>query len=205
MESTQQCHTAWVWHGWICSCLWSCAYSWIGVSAAYLSANKNLGVVGKLTIQSIFSIYTSLSNIRKNTRSHLIHLAVLVLSLNLNPMESIDKLMLHSAPAGSPRLRTGDCGSIRLDTLMQRSASKLGTHRALGLDARSSPLERVVPLKACPNRLMASNPVQELTRYVCVGLIKCWKPSLLEIFLRCGAQGSSPPARSNWHCLLKAP
>lgn len=55
------------------------------MSAAYLPTNKSFDVVGKLTIQSIFSTYTSFSDIRKNTRSHLIHFAVLVLSLNLNP------------------------------------------------------------------------------------------------------------------------
>ena len=41
-----------------------------------------------------------------------------------------------------------------------------------------SSFERVVLRKACPDRLMASNPVQELTRYVCVGLIKYWGFSL---------------------------
>ena len=55
------------------------------MSAAYLSTNKSLDVVGKLTIQSIFSTYTSFSDIRKNTHSHLPHFAVVVLSLNLNP------------------------------------------------------------------------------------------------------------------------
>ena len=63
--------------------------------------------------------------------------------------------------------------------------------------------------KACPDSLMASNPVQELTRYVCVGLIKYWEFSLFarNIPKVCldGARGSSPPARSNWYCLLKAP